>query len=108
MGFGSSGASRSKQVRGRSEALKRRLASAGRSVGTAPDFADCPGMLAAITAVVDYGAAITLSRTSDGGAAVVAVIDNGDVSKHYARDIEELTAIVAALIDVYAAPEKAP
>lgn len=108
MGFGSEGKRRPGQVRGRSEALRRKLSGSGGRSGSAPAFSDCPGITAAIVAVVDYGAAITLSRTSDGGAAVVAVIDNGDISKHYARDDDELSAIAAALIDVYTPTDKAP
>jgi len=57
---------------------------------------------------VDSGAAITFSRTRDGGASVVAVIDNGDVSKHYARDAEELAGVIQAICEVYAPDEKAP
>ena len=108
MGFGSAGPRGRGRIAGRAEALNRALAGSGQRRGEAPAFDECAGVTAAIVRVVDSGAAITFSRTRDGGASVVAVIDNGDVSKHYARDAEELAGVIQAICEVYAPDEKAP
>lgn len=106
MGFGSAHPRGSGRVRGRAEALNRALGNTGQRGGSAPSFDECPGIIAAILCVVDSGAAITFSRTRDGGASVVAVIDNGDISKHYARDSAELGSVIQAICEVYSQPEK--
>jgi len=99
---------RNRAVKGRSEALARRLRGAGRSDSDLCAFSDCPGVLAAIDAVVDYGAAITFSRVSNGSALSVAILDNGDIQRNYPHDEASVTALMAAICEVYREEEKSP
>lgn len=71
-------------------------------------FSECAGVLAAIDCVVGYGAAITFSRVSNGSALSVAILDNGDVQRHYPHDEETVAALMQAICEVYGEEEKSP
>ena len=92
---------RSGQVKGRAEALARRLHKAGQAASGLVAFSECAGVLAAIDAVVDYGAAITFSRVTNGSALSVTVIDNGSYERNYPHDEETVAALMQAICEVY-------
>ena len=106
MGRDAANAGRARQVQGRSEALARRLRGAGQAASGLVSFSECPGILAAIDAVVGYGAAITFSRVSNGSALSVAILDNGNVQRNYPHDEETVAALMQAICEVYGAEEK--
>ena len=106
MGRDSVERNRSRAVKGRSEALARRLRGPGQADFSLVAFSECPGILAAIDAVVGYGAAITFSRTANGTALSVAILDNGDVQRNYPHDESTVAALMQAICEVYGAEEK--
>jgi hypothetical protein len=55
----------------------------------------------AICAVTGRGAAIMLSRTSDGGALSITVLDGGERIKEYPRDADECEATLRWLVDMF-------
>lgn len=48
---------------------------------------DAEALIGALVALTDSGSAVTLGLTSDGGALMIAVLDNGKVSKSYFHDL---------------------
>ena len=55
----------------------------------------------AICAVTGRGAAIMLSRTSDGGALSITVLDGGERIKEYPRDSDECEQTLKWLVDMF-------
>lgn len=55
----------------------------------------------AICAVTGRGAAIMLSRTTDGGALSITVLDGGERIKEYPRDSDECEATLRWLVDMF-------
>lgn len=55
----------------------------------------------AICAVTGRGAAIMLSRTSDGGALSITVLDGSERIKEYPRDSDECEATLRWLVDMF-------
>lgn len=98
---GNGSARREYLVKGRSEALARRLGQAGASVSELPALADCAGVVAAIDAVTGAGAAITFATTRDRGTYSITIMEDGTYTKHYKRTEAELIALFQALCEVY-------
>jgi hypothetical protein len=73
-----------------------------------PTLQDVPGVLGAIEAVLSGGRALMLSRTSDGGAIAVHVLDNGQRFKQYASSQEELDEVFADLLTAYGEGNSVP
>jgi len=105
MAPGGRGSERQRLVRGRTESLARRLRGTGGGDPDSNRFADAAGLAATIDVVTLYGAAITLARTSDGGAFSVTIIDNGEYSRNYPHTVEELEALLQAICEVYGAQD---
>lgn len=55
----------------------------------------------AICAVTGRGAAIMLSRTTDGGALSITVLDGSERIKEYPRDSDECEATLRWLVDMF-------
>lgn len=55
----------------------------------------------AICAVTGRGAAIMLSRTTDGGALSITVLDGGERIKEYPRDVDECEQTLRWLVDMF-------
>lgn len=55
----------------------------------------------AICAVTSRGAAIMLSRTSDGGALSITVLDGSERIKEYPRDADECEQTLKWLVDMF-------
>lgn len=53
-----------------------------------------------IEACVEQGALISFGRTSDGGAIVLSILDEGEPTRFYAANVEEVTTLVAEVLEV--------
>lgn len=68
------------------------------------DWTDAPheDLMAAIVAVTGDGAAILLSRTSDGGALVIRVIDGNTSTPFYPSNAGALNEVLSMIVDAAA------
>ena len=65
-----------------------------------PRFADVPGLVGTIDALVMSGRAILLASTRDGGALVVQILDEGQRFKAYAASDVELLELFDQLAEL--------
>lgn len=70
--------------------------------GPSVSYRDCPPELLhrAVTAVTGAGDAVTLGRTSEGGAYYVGVLADGQLEKFYLDSCEALEGCLQGLVDV--------
>ncbi len=79
----------------------RRNPFVAKKVGGAPDMVECIVALQAIEALLEAACAIIISRTRDGGALCLTVLDGDERHRTFCSNGEELEAAFHSILNLF-------